>query len=416
VETFGGRSLGTISQQMLRRFCGSALLFACLGAVFEAAPQSAVKGKTSQDKFVGDAVCASCHQDQSSSYGHTAHHLSSQPGDKTSILGSFRDGSNVLMIADPAGATDNPGLYFKMESKNNKQYQTAVAGWSAQLQRRTEPMDIVIGSGVRGQSYLYWRGDQLFELPVSYWSEGSQWINSPGYTNGTMNFTRPVTPRCLECHLTWIQPRSMDPLTNRYDRTSLILGLSCERCHGPGADHVSLHRREVSGSPSATTAANKEAILNPARFSRDRQVDLCALCHNGLRQEELTPAFTFVAGESLDSHLQPNEGEITEHPDVHGDQVGLLKRSRCYQASPNMSCSTCHNVHEPERAASTYSARCLTCHQVESCGMSKTMGRRIAENCVDCHMPVQQTNAVASETAGRVIRPNIRSHWIKVYP
>jgi hypothetical protein len=59
------------------------------------------------------------------------------------------------MIADPAKAADNPGLYFKMESKNNKQYQTAVAGWPAQLQSRTEPMDIVIGSGVRGQSYLY---------------------------------------------------------------------------------------------------------------------------------------------------------------------------------------------------------------------------------------------------------------------
>jgi len=39
-------------------------------------------------------------------------------------------------------------------------------------------MDIVIGSGVRGQSYLYWHGDQLYELPVSYWSDGSRWINS----------------------------------------------------------------------------------------------------------------------------------------------------------------------------------------------------------------------------------------------
>ncbi len=65
----------------------------------------------------------------------------------------------------------------------------------------------MIGSGVRGQSYLYWHGDQLYELPVSYWSDGSRWINSPGYKNGTMNFSRAAIPRCLECHATYIEPR-----------------------------------------------------------------------------------------------------------------------------------------------------------------------------------------------------------------
>jgi hypothetical protein len=81
-----------------------------------------------------------------------------------------------------------------------------------------------------------------------------------------------------------------------------------------------------------------------------------------------------------------------------------------------MSCSTCHDVHQAERPAAAYSDRCLSCHHVESCGMSKTMGHKIAENCIDCHMPVQSTNAIVSETAGQVIRPKMRNHWIKVYP
>jgi hypothetical protein len=80
-----------------------------------------------------------------------------------------------------------------------------------------------------------------------------------------------------------------------------------------------------------------------------------------------------------------------------------------------MSCSTCHDVHRPERAAASYSDRGLTCHRVESCGMSKTMGHKIADNCIDCHMPVESTTAIASETAGQVIRPKMRNHWIKVY-
>ena len=386
-------------------------LLALLGAALQAATQPTPEPR--HEKFVGDAACLSCHRDQGTSYPHTSHHLTSQPANKDSILGSFHEGSNVLMIADPATATDNPGLYFKMEAKPNGFYQTAVAGWPGQLKTRTERMDVVIGSGVRGQSYLYWHGERLFELPVSYWSDGSRWINSPGFKDGTMIFSRAVIPRCMECHATSIQARSPDPLSNQYDPASLVTGIACERCHGSGAAHIALHQGNKSSAPNTSTA---EAILNPAKFSRDRQVDLCALCHNGIRSEELVPAFSYVPGKSLDAYLHPNEGDLAAHPDVHGNQVGLLEKSRCYVSSPNMSCSTCHDVHQPERAAAAYSDRCLSCHKVESCGMAKTMGHKIAENCIDCHMPVESTNAIASQTAGQVIRPKMRNHWIKVYP
>ena len=223
-----------------------------------------------------------------------------------------------------------------------------------------------------------------------------------------MNFSRAVIPRCLECHATSIETLSADPLTNQYEPKSLVLGIACERCHGPGASHVKLHQ--------SAPAPESETILNPARFARDRQVDLCALCHNGIRSEELVRAFTYLPGKPLDNYLHPPEGNTAIHPDVHGNQVGLLEKSRCYLSSPNMSCSTCHNVHQPERSPAAYSDRCLSCHRVEGCGMFKRMGARIAENCIDCHMPVEQTNAIVSQTAGQVIQPKMRNHWIKVYP
>jgi hypothetical protein len=386
-------------------------LLGFLGAAFQ--PPTQATPEAQHGKYAGDPACLSCHRDQGTSYVHTSHHLTSQPANKDSILGSFHEGSNVLMIADPATASDNPGLYFKMEAKANGFYQTAVAGWPGQLQKRSERMDVVIGSGVRGQSYLYWHGDRLYELPVSYWSDGGRWINSPGFKDGTMSFSRAVIPRCLECHATFIQARSPDPLSNQYEPASLVTGIACERCHGPGEAHIALHQAKKTAAASDLAP---EAILNPASFSRDRQVDLCALCHNGIRSEELVPAFSYTPGKPLDAYLHPAEGDLAAHPDVHGNQVGLLQKSRCYVSSPNMSCSTCHDVHQPERAAAAYSDRCLTCHRVESCGMSKTMGHKIAENCIDCHMPVESTNAIASETAGQVIRPKMRNHWIKVYP
>jgi hypothetical protein len=331
--------------------------------------------------------------------------------DAQSILGSFEPGSNVLMIADPRTALENPGLYFRMERRDNRFFETAVAGWPGKYVRRSAAIDLVIGSGVRGQSYLSWQGNQLFELPVSYWSDGHRWINSPGYQNGTMDFSRPVLPRCLECHATYIHQGSSNPLGNTYDRGSLVVGISCETCHGPGREHADRERKAAANS---TTAAS--GILNPASLSRDRQIDICALCHNGLRDEQLAPSFSFTPGEELSKFLRPDSTQLAQTPNVHGNQVGLLKRSRCYLLSPNMNCSTCHDVHAPERPAAAYSARCLNCHQIKACGMSKSMGAKIAVNCIDCHMPIESTTAVVSQTVGDFIRPMMRTHWIRVYP
>lgn len=361
--------------------------------------------------YVGDVACSSCHQRQATSYGLTSHHLTSQPATEGSLLGSFVDGSNILTIADPGASPATPHLYFKMERRDTGYYQTAVAENGSQRLTKSARIDLVIGSGVRGQTYLYWTDNQLYELPVSYWSEGHRWINSPGYKDGTANFARRVDPRCLECHTTYIKPLSRDPQTNFYDKTSLVTGISCESCHGPGEEHIALEK-----SSSAMKETGESDILNPAKFDRERRVDQCALCHNGTQREEVAPAFSYFPGRPLDDYLAPNPMDTVEHPDVHGNQVGLLKRSRCYLTSPLMTCSTCHNVHAPELTIAQYSSRCLTCHQWKTCGVASKLGSSIRRNCIDCHMPMEQTNSVVSETAGRALRTTIRNHWIKIYP
>jgi hypothetical protein len=364
--------------------------------------------ETLRPGFAGDDACQSCHREQSLTFNLTAHHLTSQLPNAASVLGSFKEGSNVLRISTPA--TDGaPGVAYRMEKRVSGYYETAMTESAGRTDTRSESIGVVIGSGVRGQSYLYWHADELYELPVSYWSEGKQWINSPGFGNGPPIFDRPASPRCLECHVTFIEPLSPDPADNRYDRESLVTGISCEVCHGPGAKHVALHR---SG---ARVPVRDEAILNPAHFSRDRQVDMCALCHSGAQQTRTGEAFSYTPGQPLDAYLGSNPADAAPRPDVHANQVGLLKRSRCYLGSANMTCSTCHDVHAPERAAPSYSSRCLSCHRVESCGREKKMGEKIARNCIDCHMPVLQTNAIVSETADKTIRTRMRTHWIKVY-
>jgi hypothetical protein len=386
----------------------------CSSTVYAAANSEDASATATEKRagYVGDAGCLPCHKETVNSFGRTSHHLSSQLPGPTSILGSFSEGKNVLVIQNPLSTELDPRLSFRMEIEPGGYYEAAVAEMGQRRMTQSERIDIVTGSGVRGQTYLYWKGNELFELPVSYWTDGDQWINSPGYIDGKANFARHVDARCMECHASYIRALSTDPQSNVFDRNSLVVGISCETCHGPGAAHVEKEREGPAKGPMNVDAA----IVDPAKLSRDRQVDLCGLCHGGGLRPERSPAFTYQPGAALDKFLAPNPADDSDRPDVHGNQVGMLKKSRCYLSSPSMSCSTCHDVHAKERDAADYSDRCLSCHKWQSCGVSRVIGAKIARNCIDCHMPMQETSAIVSTTAGRKLHTSIRSHWIKIYP
>ncbi len=369
------------------------------------APQQTVSGspaeKPGRAGFVGDEVCSSCHQDKFGTFLQTAHHHTSQLAGVDSIAGKFTPPYNIMKTVDPA-------LSFRLDARNGGFFQTAVFGEPPHTREHSEPFAIVIGSGGKGQTYLYWKADELFQLPISYWTELGQWVNSPGYPDGTANFDRPVPPRCVECHASYFESLTPSRSMNRYDRTNFVVGISCERCHGPGQEHVSRQ------GPQAAAPA-EEAIANPGKLSRDRQIDGCAQCHGGFG-EAITPAFSFKPGEPLANFIKLQRPTPDAKVDVHGNQVALLARSRCFQSSANMTCSTCHDEHARERTAASYSSRCLTCHEPAKCGMYPKLGAQIASNCIDCHMPVQQSNLIVSDVSGTEVKAKVRNHWIKVYP
>lgn len=397
------RSLAMLRQRI--RFPFALCLVVC--GWFAAAPLSA----QSRPGYAGDESCVSCHAAEAASYLHTAHHATSSLASKTSILGSFATGFNKVTITAPTVDSADPALYFLMESRDGRFTESAFTGFAPDLEHRTESIDLVTGSGKRGQTYLFWEGDRLFELPISFWTDGHQWVNSPGFLNGTADFARPINPGCLECHATSIQPLSADPNTNRYDRASFMPGIACETCHGPGAAHVQAHQTAFSRlKPIA-----EEEIINPRKLSRERQVELCAYCHNGIQREPLAPAFSYMPGKPLADFYRPLDTVQAEHPDVHGHQVALLERSKCFQASSTMTCSTCHNTHENGPTAAAYSAKCLVCHTVQACKTAVAIGQTAKNRCIECHMPVEPTSAIVAQTGDRELHATMRNHWIKIY-
>ena len=290
--------------------------------------------------LAGIASCAPCHDAVVESYRQTAHFQTSSRASPDSIRGSFESGKNLLR-------THVPDVYFRMERRGDGFYQEAYDHGKTHRER----FDLVMGSGRRGQSYLYLKNGTLYQLPVSYSALAGGWVNGPGYLDGTVYFDREIRPSCMECHSTLAG-------------TQLLPGIACQKCHGTAEQHPD--------------------IRNPARLDREGKIAVCAACHSGV--------------------------DSGPKADVHGNQVGLLRRSRCFQNSPEMSCLTCHNVHRVERDLVALSAGCVACHTAQRCKQAAA-----ADNCIDCHMPRQESQVITFRTAGKMLSQAYRTHTIGIY-
>jgi hypothetical protein len=84
-----------------------------------------------------------------------------------SILGKFSAGGNILR-------TSNPALHYEMTESKEGYFETAVGELSPfQKVTRTERIDIVVGSGRKGQTYLFWRNNDFLNCQSAI---GQNWI------------------------------------------------------------------------------------------------------------------------------------------------------------------------------------------------------------------------------------------------
>lgn len=352
-------------------------------------------------RYASPDACASCHRSIARSYSLTGMARSFarvQAG--TPVLAEIDTGTGLVHAAS--------GRHYTMTVRDGRlflrRHTLGPDGNPADVVERSA--DYVIGSGNHARTFLHREADgRLRELPVSWYADrGGYWAMSPGYDRPAhLDFRRVISTDCMSCHNGYPRGPVVDTGSGPRFPEPLPEGIDCQRCHGPGQDHIDAAR-------ARDREAARRAIVNPARLGRDRQIEVCLQCHLETTSSPLPfqirrfdrPPFSYVPGTSLGDYFihfdhAPGSGREDKF-EIVGSATYRLRQSACFQRTA-MTCTTCHDPHDiprGEAAVAHYVEVCTGCHAsphpaTTAAGPSTaTEGPGAAGapgTCLDCHMP-----------------------------
>jgi predicted CXXCH cytochrome family protein len=366
-------------------------------------PQIARAASKNPRGYLGINSCEKCHSERVKEFKETRHYLACMLPDPSQMPSEFNSGQGKLNTSDP-------NLHFEMVKEGDDYIQKTIRTNPGSPARETKSVvALVYGQGgTADQVYFGWRDNRLFEFPVARLLPQNEWGSAKIDRNGSGDFAREVTPRCLECHNVWF--KQTPGVLNEYDRQDALLGVTCEKCHGPGRDHVAWHK----ANPDAKSG---KEIVHPGSLSRENLMAVCGQCHSNAPKYAAEP-FTFKPGEPLDRYFKTLHSQFPEDDHV-ANQDTYLRQSKCYQQSETMTCITCHNPHHPEEHATPVRQQtCLKCHAADKCTDQPQLPTDVRDNCIGCHMPHVNKIQVHFFTSKDAYVPPAKryEHRIGIYP
>lgn len=355
--------------------------------------------------YVEDRVCAECHREIWTTY------------QQVGMARSFARPGSAERIEDfaqsafaHAASKQNFEMSWRGERLLFRREQRDAAGRPINVWEHE--VDWILGSGNHARTYLYrTEGGELYQLPIAWYTQEGKWGMAPGFDRSDHDgVLRRVRRECMFCHNAYPdapQGSDLHDAQQTYPE-KLPEGIGCQRCHGPGAEHV----RRALTAPKVG-AAIRAAIVDPGALSKPRMEDVCFECHlqpsvaiQGLRRYGVGD-WSFRPGQDLAAYQVAVD--VEEEGVAAGDRFEInhqayrLRQSRCYLKSADLSCLTCHDPHvkiPTAERAEHYSSACLGCHEghkPEACGIGGTAETDSAidpKDCVSCHMPQRRPSDV----------------------
>ncbi len=318
-------------------------------------------------EFIGDRACAECHKKISAPFPKTGMALAMEAVPESKVL------------AENPKLTLKLGPYsYEIKRTGQKSFYSVTDGTNT----ISAPIDYAVGQGRMGQTYVLQREGNFYESRVSFYDEtkGLDFtIGSPRGIPATLDeaFGRLLSMNevisCFSCH-------SNGAISGqKLQLEKLAHGVRCESCHGPGGSHVAAVKAGETGA---------KLIFNPARLSGDQlSQEFCASCHRG--NEEF----------ALLQRMEINNVRFQPYRIFH---------SKCYSDDRRISCTACHNPHEPlQTDTAFYDSKCLDCHSLKDKPRTESAAPACPvanKDCASCHMPKTEIPAAHFKFTDHYIR------------
>jgi predicted CXXCH cytochrome family protein len=399
--------------------------------------------------YVGSAGCADCHADRHDSWHRTYHRTMTQAAGADSVVGQF-DGRELRAF----GGLVRP---IRTDQGYAFEYRDAATG---ELQAIL-PVLRTVGSH-RYQQYLTRdAGSETYYRLHYLWHIGEQrWVhmNAAFLGDDQQPFDAQVATwnaNCVNCHNTGPVPaiNNLQTLRERalageqfdvrdemrFDTRVAELGIGCEACHGPGAEHTRRMEQSALRAAARWLGVRDTSIVNPERLPVSRANDVCGACHAGRTLADtaaldcwLTEGPQFRPGDDLAQHVLPVSADTpapAAAPDLfrnrfwHDGTVRLtayeyqaLNASAC-AAKGELSCIDCHTMHGGDPAgmlpeANRGDAPCLRCHQDLRARIVQHSGHpadSAGARCMSCHMPREVYGVMTMHRSHDISIPDVAS-------
>lgn len=381
--------------------------------------------------FVGSDACRSCHTAEHASWHDSYHRTMTQPATPQNVQAPF-DGMTLDFNGKTAVLTRlGDEFWVEIDDPDWERRQAKLGIGSVQpvsmAPRVSKQIVMTTGSHHKQTFWMYNPDGQfLSRFPWNYRIDDQRWVPTehdfltpPDQPERSYLFSF-WNSQCFQCHAVGGQPRYE---SRSFNTRVAELGISCEACHGPGADHVkTAEAAKAAGGPLPGTDSDRP-IVSPLTRSHERSSQICGQCHSFFWPKDLktvsTSGHSYRAGDDLHAtrHIlqyttEPEEAWLIEmlkqRPNylesifwkdgavrVTGREFNGLEASACYQHG-ELSCTSCHSMHNYVSNADQLATgmdgnkACLQCHTEYEAGLTDHTHHQSESSgslCYNCHMP-----------------------------